>query len=105
MEGFLCKTFLSQLTGKIDPRQFACKGHSTTDALIHMPQRIYQAIDGGNAGARIFFPDFSKGFNLVDHIILMQELIKLKIYPSLLNWICALLTNRKQVVRIGGNFI
>jgi hypothetical protein len=33
MEGFFCRRLLSQLTRKIDPRQFARKGHSTTDAL------------------------------------------------------------------------
>ena len=102
MEGFLCKRLQSQLTGKIDPRQFACKGHSTTDALIYMLQPIYEAIDSGNAEARIFFADFTKGFDLIDHNILMQELIKLNIHPALLNWITAFLTNRKQAVRIGG---
>ena len=52
-----------------------------------MLQPIYEAIDGGNAVARIFFADFTKGFDLIYHNILMQELIKLNIHPALLNWI------------------
>ena len=34
MEGFTCNKLLLQLHGKIDLRQFARRGHSTTDALL-----------------------------------------------------------------------
>ena len=102
MEGFFCKRLLSQLTRKIDPRQFARKGHSTTDALLFLLQPVYEALDSGNACARFFFADFSKGFDRIDHHILMQELMELDIHPVLYNWINAFLCNRKQAVRIGG---
>ena len=36
MEGFTCSRLLPQFEGKIDPFEFSQKGHSTTDALIHM---------------------------------------------------------------------
>ena len=102
MEGFVCSRLLSQLDGKIDPLQYARKGHSTTDALLYMLQAIYEAVDSGDAGVRIFFADFSKGFDLIDHAILMEELGKLDVHPTLLTWISAFLTNRPQAVRIGG---
>ena len=105
MEGFFCRRLLSQLTRKIDPaRQFARKGHSTTDALLLLFQPVYEALDSGNACARFFFTDFSKGFDRIDHHILMQELMELDIHPVLYNWINAFLSNRsrKQAVRIGG---
>ena len=38
LEGFTCSRLLSQLDGKIDVRQYARKGHSTTDALLYMLQ-------------------------------------------------------------------
>ncbi|CAB4025283.1 Hypothetical predicted protein, partial [Paramuricea clavata] len=60
MEGFTCTRLLKDLEGKIDPRQYARKGHSTTDALLYMMQTIHEVLDGGEAGARIFFADFSK---------------------------------------------
>ena len=101
MEGFTCSRLLPQLEGKIDPCQFSRKGHSTTDALIYMLQAIYEAVDSGEASARIFFADFSKGFDLIDHSILMQELADLEVHPVLLSWIAAFLTSRKQAVRIG----
>ena len=101
MEGFTCSRLLPQLERKIDPCQFSRKGHSTTDALIYMLQAIYEAVDSGEASARIFFADFSKGFDLIDHSILMQELADLEVHPVLLSWILAFLTSRKQAVRIG----
>ena len=69
-----------------------------------MLQPIYEALDSGNAGAHIFFADFTKGFDLINHNILMQELIKLNIHTALLKWITAFLANRKQAVE-KGNFI
>ena len=102
MEGFTCTRLLKDLEGKIDPRQYARKGHSTTDALLYMMQTIHEALDRGEAGARIFFADFSKGFDLIDHsIFLIQELDKLQVHSALLSWISAFLFNRRQAVRIG----
>ena len=87
----------------LDPQQYAREGHSTTDALIYLLQAIHEAIDSGNCGARIFFADFSKGFDLIDHNILLEELYHLNAHPVLINWIKAFLTNRKQAVRIGNS--
>ena len=102
MEGFFCRRLLSQLTRKIGPRQFARKGHSSTDALLFLLQPVYEALDSGNACARFFFADFSKGFDRIDHHILMPKLMELDIHPVLYNCINAFLSNRKQAVRIGG---
>ena len=67
-----------------------------------MLQSIYEAPDSGVASVRIFFADFTKGLDLIDHSILMQESANLKVHHALLKWIAAFLTNRKQVARIGG---
>ena len=44
---------------KIDHRQYARKGYSTTDALLYMLQAVYEAVDSGEASARLFFTDFT----------------------------------------------
>ena len=44
------------------------RGYSTTDALLYMLQAVYEATDSGEAFARLFFTDFTKGFDLIDHI-------------------------------------
>lgn len=51
-----------------------------------------------------FLADFSKGFDLVDLVILIKELDRLEAqaHPATLTWIAAFLTNQKQAVRIGG---
>ena len=69
MEGFTITKLLPELDNRIDVRQYARKRHSTTDALLYLLQAIYKAIDRGNTAARIFFADFSKGFDLIDHNI------------------------------------
>ena len=96
MERFTCNKLLPQLHGKIDPRQFARRGHSTTDALLFMLQAIYEEVDCAHLGARVFFADLSKGFDLIDHNILMTELRKLEVDPALISWIAAFLTDREQ---------
>ena len=83
--------------------QYSRKGQSTTDAQLYILQAIYEAMDSGDAGARIFYADFSKGFDLIDHNILMTELQQLDVDEALFYWIRAFLTNRRQAVRIGGN--
>ena len=62
MEGFTITKLLPELDNKIDVGQYARKGHSKTDALLYLPQAIFEAMDRGNTAARIFFADFSKGF-------------------------------------------
>ena len=101
MEGFTITKLLPELDNKIDVRQYARKGHSTTDALLYLLQAIFEAMDRGNTAARIFFADFSKGFDLIDHNILLRELEKLSVSPVLIRWIAAFLTNRQQAVKIG----
>ena len=77
-------------------RQYVRKGHiSTTDALLYMLQAIYEATDSVNAGARIFYADFSKGLDLIYHNILMTELQQLDVDEALLCCIHAFLTNRR----------
>ena len=101
MEGFIITKLLPALDNKIDVRQYARKGHSTIDALLYLLQAIFEAMDRGNTAARIFFADFSKGFDLIDHNILLRELEKLSVSPVLIRCIAAFLSNRQQAVKIG----
>ena len=45
--------------------------------------------------------DFSKGFDLVDHNILIQEMELLGVHEATIRWIGSFLTDRSQRVRIG----
>ena len=69
LEGFTRDRLITQGSHQIDPRQFARAGHSTTDALVYLLQAvyIYEAVDTGSCGARLFFADYSKGFDMIEH--------------------------------------
>lgn len=61
---------------------------------------MYEAVDTGSCGARLFFADYSKGFDMIDHNVLIDELRNLYVHPVLVNWIIAFLWNRTQAARI-----
>ena len=58
--------------------QYSRKGHSTTDVPLYMLQAIYEGVDTGEASAQIFFADFTKRFDLIDHPILIEKLADLE---------------------------
>ena len=84
MEGFCRSRLVVQIGDNLDLRQYAREGHSTVDALIYLLHTILEATDTGNCGARIFFADLSKGFDLIDHNILLKELAYLGTHPVLI---------------------
>ena len=88
---------------KLDNKQFALYGRSTTQALIFFMHTILEILDTCGRYIRIFFSDFSKGFDLVDHNILLSELNNSDVDPYVVRWIAAFLTNRSQRVRIGNS--
>ena len=100
MEGFPRTRLVAQISENLDPRQYAREGHSTTDALIYILKAIHEATDSGNCGARMFFADYSKGFDLVDHSIHLSELACFDIDTVLINWIRVFLTERSNAVTI-----
>ena len=74
LEGFTNKRLFGQESGTIEPRKYARHGHSTVHALIYLMQAIHEAVDSGKCSVRIFFADFTKGFDIIDHPILPDEL-------------------------------
>ena len=76
-------------------------GRSTTQALVYLLHTILESVDGGEIYIRMFFSDFSKGIDIVDHNVLLHELDDLDVDPHLVRWTAAFLTNRNQRVRVG----
>ena len=101
MEGLTLDSLFKQVCDKLDTHQFALAGKSTTHALVFFLQVILEALDQGDTYACIFFTDFSKGFDLVDHNILIQEMELLGVHEATIRWIGSFLTDRSQRVRIG----
>ena len=61
-------TWGMQYYGKMEnrPPTVTRTGHSTTHALLFVLEAIYEAVACADLGARVFFADLSKGFDLVD---------------------------------------
>ena len=53
---------------------------------------------------QVFFADFKKGFDLIDHVIFLSKLSKYEIHNCLIRWIASFLHERSQVTRIGTTF-
>jgi hypothetical protein len=63
--------------------------------------QIHAGLDKGQCSARVFFADFKKGFDLVDHNVIITEFERVGVHPVIIRWIKAFLTDREQCVRVG----
>ena len=100
MESFTLARLLSVLLDKLDLKQFALSGRSTTQALVYLLHLALEALDKGNCALCFFFADFKKGFDLIDHRILLRKLSGFGLHPSLVRWVAAFLQGRSQCVQL-----
>ena len=93
------------IVSNVDPKQFGgLAGTSTTDALVEMTHKWYEATDTLNTYVRIVLLDFSKAFDLINHNILLEKLQAFSISAPILRWMAAFLLDRTQRVKIGNNY-
>ena len=87
---------------RIDDKQFGgVSGTSTTDALVEMTHKWYEATDVLNNYVRVVLLDFSKAFDLINHHILVDKLITNGVPAHIVRWLAAFLLDRQQQVKIG----
>ena len=101
LESFTLSRILPKLLPKVDSKQFAAPGRSTDQALVFLLHLALEALDRGNYTIRFFFADFRKGFDLIDHKILLSKLSRFDLHPILVRWVAAFLLDRSQFVQIG----
>ena len=70
------------------------------DAILTVIDDWGQAMDSKQTITAIFF-DFAKAFDLVDHELLLEKLVRLNFPAWLVSWIAAYLTGRRQRVKVG----
>ena len=90
----------------IDSKQFGgiAGPTSTTDALVEMTHRWYEATDILNTYVRVDMLDFSQAFDLINHHILLEKLTNSGLPRHIVRWIGAFLLDRSQKVMIGSNY-
>ena len=94
MEGFTLDSLYNQIVDKLDDKQFALPSKSCSHALVCLLHRIFASLDRGNCFARILFTDFSKGFDLVDHKVVIEELRYLGVHEVLVRWVGSFLSDK-----------
>ena len=85
----------------LDPSQYGTvPNSSTTQALIHMLHNWSKETDGKGATVRAILFDYKKGFDLIDHRILVEKLCRLNLPTRIINWIIDFLSNRSQRIKL-----
>ena len=90
----------------MDSKQFGgIAGTSTTDALVEITHRWYEAADRHilNTYVRVVMIDFSQAFDLINHHILLEKLTNSGLPRHIVRRIGAFLLDRSQKVMIGSN--
>ena len=64
----------------------------------------YEATDELNTYVRVAMLDFSKAFDLINHLVLLDKLKFNGIPPHLVRWIAAFLLDKSQQVKIGNYY-
>ena len=101
-ERFVADWLVRSIITKLDTRQFgSLKGSSTTHALLSLVHHILSENDGSRNVIRILLLDFAKGFDHIDHDVLLLKFSSMDIPPTIINWIRDFLTGREQRVRVG----
>ena len=77
------------------PKQFSFqKVHSTDNALLQLIAQVYESFEPNEYAIGVFI-DLSKGFDTVDHNILLKKLEIYGISDTHLRWFRNYLSNRK----------
>ena len=101
------KVMVSEIEGDIkdtfnDLNQYGnSRGCSTTHYLVKLTDEAYRSTDVGKATTVITI-DYSKAFDLVDHNVLVEKLVQLRVRGKLINLIVSFLTNRRHYTSIQG---
>ena len=75
--------------------------YSTSHALIHMTEKIRQALDAGKVTCGIFI-DLQKAFDTVNHNILLKKLHHYGFRGIINKWFQSYLSDRRKKVVING---
>lgn len=96
--------YLTNLTqGKISKHQHGfIKGKSTSTNLMEFIEYVSTSLERGRE-AHAIYTDFSKAFDTVDHLILLEKLSSLGVNGKLLSWFNSYLANRSLMVSFNGS--
>lgn len=71
-----------------------------TLALVYLHNTVLQSVDGSDVYVKMLFSYLSKGFDLIDHNMLLCKMDNVDVDTHLVRWIVTFLLNRNQRVRV-----
>ena len=75
-------------------------GTGTTDALVEMLHKWYEATDEPGTTVRVLFLDYSKAFDLINLETLIDKLVAMNLPAHIVRWMAAFLLDLEQTVTI-----
>ena len=90
---------IEDISDDIDPQQFgSLRGSSATYCLLDLIHDWLNNLDNPGSYLRACFLDFSKAFDTINHNIVIEKLINMKVRRSNIPWISSFLTCRRKAV-------
>ena len=75
--------------------------NSQVCAIINITDTVGRMLES-NRCVRCLLFDFSKAFDTVDHLLLLQKLCSYQLPGNILSWTASFLTDRSQCTKING---
>jgi len=101
-----CRPFHHVLRRRFSALSAFCKPSPAPCTSLSSQHHRAFSIAGPDKGCsvRALFVDFSKAFDRVDHNVIVSKLIYRGVPLCLIRWLCSYLNERRQAVRIDGQF-
>jgi Reverse transcriptase (RNA-dependent DNA polymerase) len=74
---------------------------STTCALVYFMHHVTRMLET-NSYVRCLLVDFTKAFDVVDHVVLVEKISKLKLPECVLKWLISFLVGRNHTTKTAG---
>ena len=88
-EGFVAEWVIDDIGDSIDLKQFGnVAGVSTNHYLINLIHYLFKGAEVSHNRGTVVLTDFSKAFDLVDHTILIDKIIRMGVHRNIVPWIC-----------------
>ena len=81
--------------------QFAFRPTRSTTCALYFVHHVTRMLET-NAYVKCLLIDFSKAFDVVDHVVLVDKLSKLKLPNCVFNWLISFLVGRSHTTKTAG---
>ena len=99
MEQFMVPLMTADIRQQVDKRQYGnIKGASTAHYLITFMHSLLSELETSGKLFSAVMYDFKKGFDLIDHTVLMQKALTMGLRPNFAQWLADFLRGRSQQV-------